>query len=91
MAIPNSPPQRPRARLANLDSLRPTLLASYLDPVPPDKTLRSWFRKAGIPFLKANMGAKRGGGPAYYSVAAVEKLLRSRAGLAGVGAVGGRE
>jgi hypothetical protein len=82
--IPVNPTQRPKARLATLGELRPTLLAAYLNPVPPVKTLRIWFKSAGIPRLKANPAAKRGGGPAYYSVAAIEKFLRSRSGLLGV-------
>jgi hypothetical protein len=46
--------------------------------VPSRETLRAWFDKASIPRLKANPTAKRGGGPAFYSVAHVEKLLRQR-------------
>lgn len=64
------------ARLATLDQLRETLLPNFLSPVPANETLRDWFVK--LPKFKANPAAKRGGGPVYYSVAAVEKFLRSR-------------
>lgn len=84
-AIPPNIPQRPRARLASIAELQATLLPSYLAPVPSVKTCRSWFKAAGIPRLKPNPSAIRGGGTAFYSVAAVEKFLRSRSGLAGYG------
>jgi hypothetical protein len=66
------------ARLASLNGLRETLLPAFLDPVPSHETLRGWFDAANIPRFKANPAAKRGGGPVYYSVAAVEKFLQSR-------------
>jgi hypothetical protein len=68
-----------RARLATLEELRQTIISVYLSPVPTKDTLRAWFDAAQIPRLKANPTARRGGGPVYYSVAAVEKFLRSRA------------
>lgn len=67
----------PRARLATIAQLRATLLAHHLDPVPCARTLQAWFDQHQIPRFKANPCARRGGGPCYYSVAAVEKLLRS--------------
>ena len=67
-----------RVRLATISQLRETTMPAFMDPVPPESTLRSWFRAAGIPKFKANPTAKRGGGPCYYSVSAVEKLIRSR-------------
>ena len=79
--------QRPRARLATLDELRATVLSAYLQPVPSDKTLRAWFKEAGIPRLKSNPTAKHGGGIVWWHVAAVEKLLRQKAGLIGYGNV----
>ncbi len=82
-------PKRPRARLATLDELRLTLLASYLAPVPTDKTLRAWFTQAGIPRIKSNPTAKHGGGTVWWHVSAVEKLLRQKAGLIGYGDVEG--
>lgn len=66
------------ARLATLDRLRETTVAVYLDPVPSRDTVREMLDKAGIPRFKANPTAKRGGGLVYYSVSAVEKLLRAR-------------
>jgi hypothetical protein len=53
-------------------------LPLFLAPVPKRDTVRSWLDKAGVPRFKSNPAAKRGGGPCYYSVPAVEKLLRSR-------------
>ena len=66
------------ARLATLDQLMQTTIPAFLDPVPCRETLRSWFDSAGIPRLKPNPLAKRGGGQVYYLVAGVEKFLRSR-------------
>ena len=66
------------ARLATLDQLIETKLPLFLDPVPSRETLRNWFDAAGIPRFKANPSALRGGGPCFYSVAAVEKFLRAR-------------
>jgi hypothetical protein len=66
------------ARLATLDQLVQTLIPAYLTPTPSHETLREWFDEARIPRFKANPAAKRGGGPVYYSVAAVEKFLQTR-------------
>jgi len=66
------------ARLATLDQLGQTLIPAYLTPVPSHETLRTWFDAAHIPRFKANPAAKRGGGPVFYSVAAVEKFLQTR-------------
>jgi hypothetical protein len=66
------------ARLATLDRLREKTLPNFIDPIPSDEALRSLFDKENIPRFKANPTAKRGGGPVFYSVAAVEKLFRSR-------------
>ncbi len=66
------------ARLATIDVLLETTVPAFLDPVPSRETLREWFDRARIPRFKANPLAKRGGGPVYYSVAAVETFLRSR-------------
>ena len=65
------------ARLASLDGLLETVIPAFLSPPPSRETLRDWFDDAGIPRFKANPTAKRGGGPVYYSVAAVEKFLQS--------------
>ena len=67
-----------QARLATLDELEKTILPVFLSPIPSRETLRSWFDAAKIPRFKNNPSAKRGGGPCYYSVSAVEKLMRSR-------------
>jgi hypothetical protein len=68
----------PNARLATLGQLRQTTIPVFLDPVPSSETLRDWFDRAGVPRFKANPAARRGGGPVFYSVAAVEKFLRNR-------------
>lgn len=66
------------ARLATLDQLTENILPNFLAPVPSRTTLRSLFDGARIPRFKANPLARRGGGPVYYSVSAVEKFIRSR-------------
>jgi hypothetical protein len=66
------------ARLATLDQLLQTTVPAFLTPAPSRETLRGWFDSAGVPRFKANPTARRGGGPCFYSVAAVEKLFRSR-------------
>ena len=68
----------PTARLASLDGLQETVIKAYLNPPPSRETLRDWFDAAHIPRFKANPTAKRGGGPVFYSVAAVEKFLQTR-------------
>jgi len=70
--------QTASARLATLDQLVQTLIPAYLTPVPSHETLRDWFDTARIPRFKANPAARRGGGPVFYSVAAVEKFLQAR-------------
>lgn len=65
------------ARAATLKDMRENLLPQFLSPVPSDETLREWFKRAGIPALKANPLAKRGGGKVFYSTSAVEKLMRN--------------
>ncbi|MGE3310603.1 MAG: hypothetical protein AB7O66_11575 [Limisphaerales bacterium] len=86
---PKEHPQRPRARLATIQELQRTLIANYLEPVPSVKTLRRWFDEAGIPRLKANPDAVRGGGTAWWHVAAVERLIRRKAGMVGAGDITG--
>jgi hypothetical protein len=71
-------PKIQNARLATLDQLRKTTVTAFLDPVPSNETLRDLFDAADIPRFKCNPLAKRGGGPCFYSVSAVEKLFRSR-------------
>ena len=68
----------PTARLASLDGLLETVIPAYLNPTPSRETLRDWFDSARIPRFKANPTARRGGGPVFYSVAAVEKFLQTR-------------
>ena len=66
------------ARLATLDQLLQTTIPAFLSPCPSRETLRAWFDAGRVPRFKSNPTAKRGGGPVYYSVAGVEKLMRSR-------------
>ncbi|MEI6078070.1 MAG: hypothetical protein WCS94_20995 [Verrucomicrobiota bacterium] len=70
--------QTQSARLATLDQLVKTLIPAHLTPVPSHETLRTWFDLARIPRFKSNPAAKRGGGPVFYSVSAVEKFLATR-------------
>ena len=74
----NSAMENSSARLATLDQLLQTIIPAYLAPPPCRETLRDWFDEARIPRFKTNPTAKRGGGPVFYSVAAVEKFLRTR-------------
>ena len=69
--------QTVRARLATLAELRKNLLPTYLAPIPHDDTMRAWLDEANVPRLKTNPHAKRGGGVVYYSVSAVEKMLKN--------------
>jgi hypothetical protein len=73
-----SAPGNCTARLATLDQLLKTVIPAYLEPAPGRETLRDWFDAARIPRFKANPAARRGGGPVFYSVTAVEKFLQSR-------------
>jgi hypothetical protein len=68
-----------RARAATLGELRKNVIPLYIAPIPCNGTLRAWFDRDKVPRFKAGVSAKRGGGPVFYSVAAVEKLLRSLA------------
>jgi hypothetical protein len=64
------------ARAATLDQLIETTIPLFVNPVPSKQTLRAWFKR--VPKFKANPTAKKGGGPCFYSVAAIEKFFRSR-------------
>ena len=66
------------ARMATLNQLVKTVIPAYLTPTPSHETLRAWFDDARIPRFKSNPAARRGGGPVFYSVAAVEKFLLTR-------------
>jgi hypothetical protein len=65
------------ARLATIDELVENILPNFITPIPSRETLRDWFDHAHVPRFKSNPMAKRGGGAVYYSVAAVEKFLRT--------------
>jgi len=66
------------ARLATLEQLLETTIPAFFSPPPTKDTLRDWLDNAGVPRFKSNPTAKRGGGRVWYSVAGVEKLLRSK-------------
>jgi hypothetical protein len=66
----------PKARFATIPTLIATIVVHHLNPPPKPATFRIWLERAGVPKIKANPTAIRGGGPAYYSVPHVEKLLR---------------
>lgn len=77
------PSATPKARLATANELRKTTFTTYFDPPPSLKTIGRFLRAARVPRIKANPLAKRGGGTVFYHVAAVERAIRERAGLAG--------
>jgi hypothetical protein len=72
-----------KARLASLDALLSPdgIVSRWLDPIPNKRQFARWLDNAGVPNLKANPLAKRGGGTPYYHVAGVERLLRMRSGI----------
>lgn len=78
--MPHALINKEQPELATLKKLRETVLKELLTPVPCNETLRAWFDEAEIPRLKANHGAKRGGGPVYYSVAHIVKLIKEKIG-----------
>lgn len=74
----NANQNKTSARLATLDELRENLLPAHIAPLPCKATLKTWLDNAQVPRMKCNATAKRGGGRLYYSVAHVERFLRSR-------------
>jgi hypothetical protein len=66
------------ARFATLDELIQSMLPNWISPVPSRETLRAWFDASRVPRTKSNPLAKRGGGPVFYSVDAVEKIFKNR-------------
>jgi hypothetical protein len=66
------------ARPATLEVLLQTTIPVFISPPPTRETLRAWFNRARIPRFKPNPAARRGGGPVYYSVTAVEQFFRNR-------------
>jgi hypothetical protein len=69
-----------RDQVSTLDELIVSVLPNHFTQVPRKARLRAWFRAARISYFKANPAAIRGGGPAYYSVSAVERFLGSLKG-----------
>jgi hypothetical protein len=68
----------PHARLATLEQLLQSTIPALLSPPPSRHTLRAWFDRARVPRFKTNPSAIRGGGPVFYSIPAVERLIQSR-------------
>ena len=56
------------------------LVAAYMDPIPSPRRFARWLKQAGVPKLKPNPAARRGGGTPYFHVATVERILRQRSG-----------
>ncbi len=68
----------PQARMATMDELLKNVIPLFLNPPPSRDALRDLLDREKIPRFKSNPAAKRGGGTVWYSVAAVEKLFRTR-------------
>jgi hypothetical protein len=85
MAIANNSerPAAPKARLATARELLNTVVPAYLSPPPSERALVTWLKRAGVPSLKANPAAIRGGGQTWWHVSGVERMLREKAGLIG--------
>lgn len=71
-----------RARTATADAvLAPDgIVPLYMNPPPRKRQFVRMLRMAGIPAIKANPAAKRGGGSRYFHVASVERLFRQQMG-----------
>lgn len=65
-------------RLATLATLKRDVLPGYFGELPSDETLRHRLRSAGIPFIKTNRAARRGGGAVWWDIAAVDRYLRAQ-------------
>ncbi len=69
-----------KARFATIEELQRNVLPAFVAPVPCSSTVRTWLDKWRVRSWKANENAARGGGPRYFYVADVEKMLRNRMG-----------
>ena len=63
-----------KARFATLEKIIAEVVPLFLDPVPHPVTLRRRFKN--VPQMKSNPLARHGGGPVYYSVPHIERVLR---------------
>ncbi len=72
---------RPVAHTATALVIHQRYALLYFDPAPSVATLKGWLLRGKVPCRKANMNARRGGGPLYFHVAAADRFLRKRAGL----------
>ena len=70
------------ARTSTIDVLlgQDGLVSKYLAPLPSKRAFRAFLRRNGVPSLKPNPAARRGGGVPYYHVATIERILRTRCG-----------
>ncbi len=64
---------------ATLDAICSEIVPLFITPIPSRETVRDWLDNANIPRFKSNPTAKRGGGPVYYSVAAVKEFFKNGA------------
>jgi hypothetical protein len=71
--------KKQQSALMTLDELIATYLPKLVKPMPSRRTVERWFKAAQVPFFKANPKAPHGGGTRFFSVAAVDRVFRSRA------------
>jgi len=61
-------------RAATIDELL-SIAQLHLGPSFTKGRLYAALKRHGVPFYKANMAARRGGGPMYWQVAGFERML----------------
>jgi hypothetical protein len=64
------------ARMMTTNELLTRVFPNFISPVPTKRALAEMLHRHRIPFWKSNVAAARGGGPVYWQVSAVERLLR---------------
>lgn len=74
--------KKPMAHTATAKVIHEKIARLLFDPPPKLETFRDMLIRGGVPYTKSNPDAKRGGGPQYFHVAAAERFLRRKAGLA---------
>lgn len=85
----NKNTHRPR-RLARVEDLRLNL-RNHFDPVPTRDSFLRWLRLGGIPVVKANPDAAKGGGPCWVDARLVEEFLTAKFGVQLARKNGGKE
>ncbi len=73
--------EKPLAHTATARTIHARIASKLFDPPPTVAGLMGWLLGGKVPYVKANPGAKRGGGTLYFHTAAAEKLLKRKAGL----------